>query len=727
MEFISTDPSGTLGEKSELKIWNKIKKAFAGREGYAYWRYPLFSQVPHQEGKYREPDILIVDRELGLIIIEVKGCYLNQITQINGQQWSMTDFYADKIYPVFQANNQMTDLLHYCDKPLELSGRVTARILIGLPWIERQEWKAKFSHLPSAPPVICSDELGAISLFNIIRNTPPRKSGDLLSDKQWKLLLGVVAGHSDDKYVWVQDDKTFVEISNRKDVLDKIESTLFEMDSLQEQLGKQIPPGSQRIRGIAGSGKTVILAQRAAHIHLRYPDWDIAFIFFTRSLYDQIRREVDRWLRRFSNDRVTLENTNNKIQILHAWGANNEEGFYSQCRDRLGLSNILDTPLIGSPTERLAQLYRRVLEHQPPIEPCYDAILIDEGQDLVVKEELKFEQRQPIYWLAWQTLRPISSEKPHLRRLYWAYDEFQSLDALIVPEYKELFGKELAEQLVGKSAVVKYWGNIYKNAVMRCCYRTPGNILVAAFALGTGLLRSQGRLSRFTKEDLENSGFMMKGDLRANNSLVRIWRSAENSKNPISGLWKEPFIEFNTFDNRQDEVQALVQKISEAKNSGFKLDRQLMVISLGNWEQVHIQQRRIAESLTQAKIDFFIAGSKGINQTNFQENQNCLDIQGNPSLFWVENAITLTGIHRAKGNEAFWVFITGLENIEENNPQLRNQLFVAMTRTKGWLWISGLKLGQENTLHNEILQVTQSNGCVEFHNRVDVARLQTDI
>ncbi|BAZ18524.1 hypothetical protein NIES4071_104090 (plasmid) [Calothrix sp. NIES-4071] len=23
MEFISTDPSGTLGEKSELKIWNK--------------------------------------------------------------------------------------------------------------------------------------------------------------------------------------------------------------------------------------------------------------------------------------------------------------------------------------------------------------------------------------------------------------------------------------------------------------------------------------------------------------------------------------------------------------------------------------------------------------------------------------------------------------------------------------------------------------------------------
>jgi len=693
MEFISTDPSGMLGEKSELKIWGKLKDAFAKREGYAYWRYPLFSTVPGQNGKYREPDILIIDRELGLIIIEVKGCYLNQIKQINGQEWSMTEnFYAKKIYPVSQANNQMTDLLYYCDKQLGLIDRVTPRILIGLPWIERNQWEARFSNLPSAPPVICSNELGAVSLLNIIRNTTPRRPGGLLNDQQWKLLLGVIAGHNDDRYVWMQDDNTPVKVSNRKDVLDKIELTLFEMDILQEKLGKQIPPGPQRIRGIAGSGKTVILAQRAAHLHLKYPDWDIAFIFFTRSLYDQIRREVDRWLRRFSNNRVTLEDTDNKIKILHAWGAADKEGFYSRFRDQLRLSKILDFPLRGSPTEILAQLYCRVLEHQSPIEPCYDVILIDEGQDLVVDEQLKFKECQPIYWLAWQALRPISSEKPHLRRLYWAYDEFQSLDALIVPEYKELFGKDLAEKLVGRSASVKYEGNIFKNAVMRCCYRTPGNILVAAFAMGAGLLRPKGRLSRFEKEDLEKSGFMMEGDLRSNNSLIRIGRNAENSKNPVVELWEEPFIEFNTFNNREEEVQALVQKVSEAKNSGFKLDRQLMVISLGDNKKTQIQQRRIAESLVQAKIDFFIPGSQGINQTDFQ---------GDRSLFWIENAITLTGIHRAKGNEAFWVFITGLENIEEDNPQLRNQLFVAMTRTKGWLWISGLKLEQENTLYEE--------------------------
>lgn len=121
-----------------------------------------------------------------------------------------------------------------------------------------------------------------------------------------------IAGHSDDGISpWISTEQdTPIEVSSRKDVLDKIERRLYELDTQQEQLGKQIPPGPQRIRGIAGSGKTVILAQRAAHLHLKHPEWDIAFIFFTRSLYEQIRREVDRWLQRFSNGRVTLDEPN---------------------------------------------------------------------------------------------------------------------------------------------------------------------------------------------------------------------------------------------------------------------------------------------------------------------------------------------------------------------------------------------------------------------------------
>ncbi|PPJ62328.1 hypothetical protein CUN59_16105, partial [Cuspidothrix issatschenkoi CHARLIE-1] len=120
---------------------------------------------------------------------------------------------------------------------------------------------------------------------------------------------------------------------------------------------------------------------------------------------------------------------------------------YTKFRDELNLSRLVPSPITGSPPEKLAQLCNRVLEHQISISPCFDAVLIDEGQDLVVDQQYKFEDHQPIYWLAWQSLRPISSDEQHLRRLYWAYDESQSLDALIAPKYKVVFGDNLAKQL----------------------------------------------------------------------------------------------------------------------------------------------------------------------------------------------------------------------------------------------------------------------------------------
>ena len=74
----------------------------------------------------------------------------------------------------------------------------------------------------------------------------------------------------------------------------------------------------------------------------------------------------------------------------------------------------------------------------------FDAILIDEGQDLVSEDDLKYQDKQAIYWLAYQALRPIDIEQPEQRRLIWAYDEAQSLDTLKIPTTKELFGEKLS-------------------------------------------------------------------------------------------------------------------------------------------------------------------------------------------------------------------------------------------------------------------------------------------
>ena len=48
----------------------------------------------------------------------------------------------------------------------------------------------------------------------------------------------------------------------------------------------------QRTRGLAGSGKTIVLALKAAYLHASHPEWRIAVTFLTRSLKEHFRRLI---------------------------------------------------------------------------------------------------------------------------------------------------------------------------------------------------------------------------------------------------------------------------------------------------------------------------------------------------------------------------------------------------------------------------------------------------
>jgi superfamily I DNA and RNA helicase len=104
-------------------------------------------------------------------------------------------------------------------------------------------------------------------------------SGMALEDAQWDLLKAVISGtsilHKQSRIENVSNGKS------RSSIIGKLQDRLYDFDLQQERIGKIIPPGPQRIRGIGGSGKTVLLCQKAAHMHLKHPDWNIALVFFT--------------------------------------------------------------------------------------------------------------------------------------------------------------------------------------------------------------------------------------------------------------------------------------------------------------------------------------------------------------------------------------------------------------------------------------------------------------
>lgn len=747
-EFIQTQEFGFAGEGGEKRVWEAVKEAFAGRDALAFWRYPVIEEA------VREPDILILDAELGIVVIEVKSLPLDQIKRLSGYAWDLNRPYFGKttINPYEQAKAQLQAVLKQLRQRPGL-GRVPGRVLVATPLITRDDWEgSSLDTLVSDTPMLFGDQLSKAKLLRATERAALVAQGDLLGERQWTLLQRAFSTSGHIKKTDPADEDVAAQAVEEaraaratveapqgpvSSVLQKIVGTeparaplphrtrgeLIRLtshapspaDLQQDRIAKTIPPGPQRIRGLAGSGKTVLLAQKAAVMHLKNPDWDIALVFFSRSLYDQIIRWVDHWLRVLSNGDTTLADARHKLRILHAWGAKEQPGFYRLLAENVGVEplSVSRIPQRFAYGRGLMYASKRLLEaaeeKQLNLE-FFDAVLIDEGQDLVDEDsEVQFEERQALYWLAYQSLRPVQQEpvllddvsrKPPLRRLIWAYDEAQSLDSLVIPDTRTVFGQSWQE-IFGAGA--HYAGGIGKSEVMRVCYRVPGPTLVAAHALGMGLLRPEGMLSGPTrKDDWENLGYrVVQGDFRTKNPVI-LTREEKNSPHPLPTLTNDPLVTFSSHASREDEVAALVQMVRRDLAEGLKSSRQILIVHLGTEGIL----RAIHRAFKEAGLPYYCPGKPAPNQYYGK---------GNPNDFWHPEAVTVTGIHQVKGNEAESVYVVGADKIaqDEDNIQLRNHLFVAMSRSKGWVHLSGVGIA-ETPFGQEAAEVIRQGTTLRF-------------
>lgn len=59
---------------------------------------------------------------------------------------------------------------------------------------------------------------------------------------------------------------------SKGDVIKKIEKEIANLDQWQKKAALEMVDGPQRIRGLAGSGKAIVLALKAAYLHAQYPE-----------------------------------------------------------------------------------------------------------------------------------------------------------------------------------------------------------------------------------------------------------------------------------------------------------------------------------------------------------------------------------------------------------------------------------------------------------------------
>jgi superfamily I DNA and RNA helicase len=775
-EFIVTEFVDADGEEGERYIWEAVVKALKGTgEGIAILNYSDFHR---DEQKRYQPDILLVSRDWGIAVIEVKTCGIDQILRIRANQWEMQNFYSRFISPFRQGENQLWQILKRCDRKDKLRDRVPGRVLVALPLISREEWRNQGfeDDHHTCPPIIFGDELGRRNLLNSLEHEASiLQKGDSPfepSDQQWKLLEGVIVGHPkaptpiqsvapaapvpltvSTTTAPVTENASSTEsptsgvssvptptTPRRIEVLAALRDWMSEVDIQQAKIGMQIPPGPQRIRGIAGSGKTLLLCQKAARMHIQHPDWDIALVFFTRSLYELLPDLVRQWLEYWSDGALSPDLEHGKLKVIHAWGSKDRPGLYSLLRDRAKMNAAVSEKPTGTIPERLAASCKRLLDNVK-VEPMFDAILIDEGQDLAVSDEWKYGDKQAIYWLAWQALHPIHSKDSSLKRLIWAYDEAQSLDALGVPSYGEVFGDELGNALSGAKTGPTYKGGIKKSEVMKRCYRTPGSTLIAAHAIGMGLLRKEGMLSGFTtKADWDKIGYTVTEGSFTSGNRIALHRPPDHSPNPIPQLWGSSPLEFEVYDDRESQMQALVEKIRHNLNhDGLQPNRDILVIVLGADQDAQEQghkgnsqpsypsfqlQRQVANTLQSQGIPYYIPGASSPNRYPDSSSRNA-------DRFWWDGAITVSRMYRAKGHEAPMVYVLGLELVaqDESNQALRNQLFVALTRSMAWVHLSGIQdpdTHADYLLYDEMRKVLASGDTLRFTYRKPPKRMLAD-
>lgn len=148
---------------------------------------------------------------------------------------------------------------------------------------------------------------------------------------------------------------------------------------------------------------------------------------------------------------------------------------------------------------------------------------------------------------------------------------------------------------------------------------------------------------------------------------ITLHRPPNNSPNPVAAVWGETVIQFNTYNSRQEEFSILAENIKHnLKHDGLTPSRQILVLVLGGIYEAMNLETHVAEFLMQQGINIFVASAVRLNQLNPRFDNN------DPDAFWHEGGVTISRLHRAKGNEADMVYVIGCDNVAKNESNINH-------------------------------------------------------
>jgi superfamily I DNA and RNA helicase len=632
-----------------------------------YYGFPVFKDYEDSSVKSK---FCILSKSHGLIILNTASS--NDITD--------DDDNLDQLYSFIESALKKSKIIRINKKKLAINLE-SALYIENLP----DDIKDNLEN-----EIVCSLR-GIKSLLDGVK-IEPEIQGDIF-DEVRSIIEGSKALSRASKRIKVSEDP-----STKLNVLIALEKEVANFDVEQRKIAISLINGPQRIRGLAGSGKTVVLAMKAAHIHLQHPTKKILFTFYTKSLYGLIRESIARFYRHFAGDEPNWE----LIEILHAWGGRYIDGvYYNACTD----NSISGISFPEAKRQNYSDPFSVVCKDASlkSIEQKYDYILIDEAQDL------PNEFFQLCYKLAKGNTGPS-------KNIVWGYDELQSIFNVYQRTPEELFGSdEDGKPRIDLNAFSSSLSFGQSNdLVLYKCYRNPLEVLVTAHALGFAIYAKKPVQMLENKAHWEDVGYYIEDDKELLvGSKVRIGRKRECS--PLS-IYEhqsvDDIIQHYEATTVDDECSWIIDRIIEAKNEGIK-SHDILIICLDD---------RNAKTYF-SKISLLLV-------RNGIRSNNLLASSSTAPPFMLEEMITLSTVHRAKGNEAAMVFAIGIDGLykERELRSGRNKIFTAFTRTKAWLRVTGIGV-RARTFFNEIDQSIEESPFLSFEvpSTQEIETIQRDL
>jgi superfamily I DNA and RNA helicase len=454
-----------------------------------------------------------------------------------------------------------------------------------------------------------------------------------------------------------------------------LEAVIYNFDATQRSVALTAIQGPQRIRGLAGTGKTVILAMKAALAHIENPNAKILITYYTRSLRDIIERLITRFHRHFAEVDPNWDN----VHVRHGWGRQNLPGVYRDTCIRTGVSpkSYNDVSNASDPFGTVC----RDLVGRGIITPYYDVILVDEGQDFP----------DGFYQMCFYLAKGDRDRK----QIIWAYDELQNVFDVKVREPEQLFGNDTDGQPRISLTRSLPGGTETNDFVLQRSYRNQRDVLILAHAVGFGIYDEIVQMLENAKH-WEDVGYDVISGTFTSGSENVVERPSVNSPSVLNTPADIPIIHSQSATSFGEEVQAAVAEVKSFVDKGIH-PHQILIVSLDD---------RTARS-------YFTKISDQLLTFGIPCNNILIDKYSEPP-FRIDGKVTLSTVYRAKGNEAAVVIVVGADAASLKTRTGRNKLFVAFTRTKGWLRVFGLATRTFSQLAHEIDEAVANSPRLTF-------------